>query len=261
VELVCHGGPRHHAGPHRALLEVVQHARQVAELGHGPGIDREALAEHAPHPEVGRGRLPDQPDQLVEPPDRDHDRFRRPSGRLAKGGAVPDRTLRARVPVVAGPGVPGVPGSVGLERIPPASRRPEVRLESVGGRRAVLPGEDRGTISVRPSTLTKQGVDQPGRGEALAAAELLEQVFHDVGDPAHVVDADDGGGSLEVVGLAEDGRDQLLVAARLLKGQQLLTEPAEAHLGLLGEQVPELLLVADVAIRFSRRQPGAIVST
>src|SRR5581483_228794 len=92
----------------------------------------------------------------------------------------------------------------------------------------------------------QQHVDDLRRRQPLAAAELLEQVLHGMGDPSHVVEPDHGGGALERVRVAEDRTDQLGVAAALLQLQQLLAETGEPLLGLLGEELLELrLAVAD----------------
>ena len=61
-----------------------------------------------------------------------------------------------------------------------------------------------------------------------------------MGDPRDVVASDHGRRTLERVRIAEDRGHELFVAARLLELEQLLAEPGQSLLGLLGEQATEL---------------------
>ena len=73
VELVGHGGDRHHAGPHGALLKVVEGTGELGELWDPGGRNSQPLPEQAAHAQVGGGGFADQADELVEALERDHD--------------------------------------------------------------------------------------------------------------------------------------------------------------------------------------------
>ena len=107
VELVGGRGDRHHAGPHGAFLEVVEHSGQLGELGYGGRLDLEARRQHAADSQMGGSRLADQADQLVETFDRHHDH-----AAVAGGPVIPIRSHPADGR--PGPATVGAAGAAGI---------------------------------------------------------------------------------------------------------------------------------------------------
>ena len=91
---------------------------------------------------------------------------------------------------------------------------------------------------LQPVDRLQEAVDDLGRRSDGPGAEGLHHVFEPVGHRAHPAQADDGGGPLQRVGVAEDGAHDLGGGAGLQR-QEMLRQPAEADFGLLGEQLEE----------------------
>ncbi len=118
VELVGHGGDRHHAGPHRPLLKVVEGTGELGELRDPGGRNSQPLPEQAAHAQVGGGGFADQADELVEALERDHDhagvvRRGRGTGRWRGEGAGGDGERPQLDRAATGRGARGAPQGAG----------------------------------------------------------------------------------------------------------------------------------------------------
>ncbi len=209
---------------------------------------------------MGGSRLADQANQLVEPFDRHHDH-----AAVAGGPVIPIRSHPAD----------GRPGS---DRRGCRGGRDRYCGRAVGRypRRTVfeplqrIRDLDLGGSNVGPVLIsghrssgqggetvdrTQEGVDELRRDDP-TRPELLETLFHGMGDPADAVEANDRGGSFERVHLTEDGADEGSVVAVSFEFEHQPTEALEPDLRLLGEQGLELLQVEGA--HWSCSPPGTL---
>ena len=173
----------------------------------------EPLGDHPPDAQVRRRRLADEPDELVEPVDRDEDRARLAASSCAgawsavlasalarRSGSRPDASVRATVAC-------GADG-----------RRLGPRAGDDAGSTAAHASSSSDAARAAPEAVDRaSSVDERRRRRGPAGAQLLERLLDAVGEPAELVEADDGRRALERVGLAEDRRDELGVGAGVLE--------------------------------------------
>ncbi len=232
---------RNHPRPGRPFLEFVDDAGQLPELVHLAGVDAHVLRDVRPESQLRARRFPHEPDEFVQPRHRHGKRICGGSGARRCGG-VRLSTAARNSRRVSG----GRRGNRRGGRLRPAPvRRPvqsgDHRVEVDLVRRPA----DRGRKD-RPDRVDtgKQRVDGARRRSRCTRPDRLEDLLHDVRDPAHVVQPDDGGAALDVVCVTEEAGHEVGVEAVLLQAQQAGSEPIEGCRCLLLEHVPEGGVVA-----------------
>ena len=215
LELVGDRGDGNHLGPHRAILQVVEHPGLLVELGAGRRVDLEPVLEHEPDSQVSRGRFTDQSGEFLQSLERNHDDC---------GGAVRQRAELMVGELIAGDDAVGRRGPHGRRRSAAATGGGWVPLPVPGPpsagtavRATVLGGADGGAELV---SAQQQGVDHFRGHWSSPDPQLVDQLLQVMGDPADVIESGHRRGALEGVDLAEDGAYEGLVVAGLLQLEQ-----------------------------------------